>query len=113
MSKSKKSRIPLCGVRAGGREARGFGRAKLPAIVGVERVPFTLAQLAVFRMVAKTGTFAAAALALSVSPPAVSKTMATLEQARALPLFILNLTFAPPFCTPEQARALPLFLAHL
>lgn len=58
------------------------GSAMTP-IVGAEKAPFTLAQLVVFRMVARTGTFAAAALALSISPPAVSKTMATLEQARA------------------------------
>ena len=51
-------------------------------IVGAEKVPFTLAQLVVFRMVARTGTFAAAALALSISAPAVSKTMATLEQVQ-------------------------------
>lgn len=45
-----------------------------------DKIPFTLAQLVVFRTVALTGSGVAAAMALSVSQPAVSKSLGVLEQ---------------------------------
>jgi hypothetical protein len=49
-----------------------------------DRIPFTLGQLVVFRTVALTGSGRAAAVALSVSQPAISKSLALLEQVPAL-----------------------------
>ncbi|CAK0737405.1 hypothetical protein CVIRNUC_000907 [Coccomyxa viridis] len=46
-----------------------------------DKIPFTLSQLIVFRTVALTGNGSAAALALSVSKPAISKSLSVLEQA--------------------------------
>lgn len=45
-----------------------------------DKIPFTLGQLVVFRTVALTGSGAAAAITLSVSQPAISKSLALLEQ---------------------------------
>ena len=45
-----------------------------------DKIPFTLSQLIVFRTVALTGNGSAAALALSVSKPAISKSLSVLEQ---------------------------------
>ncbi len=49
-----------------------------------DKIPFTLSQLVVFRTVAVTGSGSAAALALSVSQPAISKSLSLLEQVRHL-----------------------------
>ena len=45
-----------------------------------DKIPFTLSQLVVFRTVAVTGSGSAAALARSVSQPAISKSLSLLEQ---------------------------------
>ena len=44
------------------------------------RIPFTLMQLAVFQTVARTGSLTGAANSLSISQPAVSKSLSHLEQ---------------------------------
>lgn len=49
----------------------------------MERVPFTLSQLAVFCLVARTGNFKSAALALSISQPAISKSLSGFERVRS------------------------------
>ncbi len=59
----------------------GAGPAN-PAAGAEERLPFTLSQLVAFCTLARAGSFRAAALALSVSQPAVSKSLALLEQVR-------------------------------
>ena len=47
---------------------------------GPYRIPFTLMQLAVFQTVARTGSLTGAANSLSISQPAVSKSLSHLEQ---------------------------------
>ena len=49
-----------------------------------ERLPFTLAQVAALLTVARTGSTRSAALALSISQPAVSKSLSGLEQVSRL-----------------------------
>ena len=49
-----------------------------------ERLPFTLAQVAALLTVARTGSTRSAALALSISQPAVSKSLSGLEQVNRL-----------------------------
>ena len=65
----------------GGNARAGAGPLN-PAAGAEERLPFTLSQLVAFCTLARAGSFRAAALALSVSQPAVSKSIALLEQAR-------------------------------
>lgn len=64
----------------GGNTRAGAGPLN-PAAGAEERLPFTLSQLVAFCTLARAGSFRAAALALSVSQPAVSKSIALLEQA--------------------------------
>ncbi len=49
-----------------------------------DRLPFTLSQLAALLTVARTGSVTSAALALSISQPAVSKSLSGLEQVSRL-----------------------------
>ena len=49
-----------------------------------DRLPFTLSQVAALLTVARTGSVTSAALALSISQPAVSKSLSGLEQASRL-----------------------------
>ena len=65
----------------GGSTRAGAGPLN-PAAGAEERLPFTLSQLVAFCTLARAGSFRAAALALAVSQPAVSKSIALLEQAR-------------------------------
>ena len=58
------------------------------ALSAADKIPFTLGQLVVFRTMALSGSGAAAALTLSVSQPAISKSLALLEQVRGF-LFML------------------------
>jgi hypothetical protein len=54
------------------------------ALSAADKIPFTLGQLVVFRTMALSGSGAAAALTLSVSQPAISKSLALLEQVSGL-----------------------------
>ena len=49
-----------------------------------DRLPFTLSQVATLLTVARTGSITSAALALSISQPAVSKSLSSLEQVSRL-----------------------------
>ena len=53
-----------------------------------DKIPFTLSQLIVFRTVALTGNGSAAALALSVSKPAISKSLSVLEQVCTMQMLV-------------------------
>ena len=48
----------------------------------LEKLSFTLQHMVIFRMVARSGSIKDAAMALSLSPGAVSKSIAALEQVR-------------------------------
>lgn len=52
------------------------------------KVPFSLAQVAVFLAVARTGSPTSASLACSISQPAVSKSLSGLEQVITLSSFL-------------------------
>ena len=61
-----------------------------PKLYAEEQIglPFSLAQLVVFSLVARSGSCRAAATALSMSQPGVSKSLASLEKVRSgLPAF--------------------------
>lgn len=58
-----------------------------------DKIPFTLGQLVVFRTLALAGSGAAAALTLSVSQPAISKSLNLLEQVPPVPS-VLSLSYA-------------------
>ena len=61
-------------------ECSGAGPGHPNSISPSDRIPFTLAQLAVFCLVARTGNFKSCALALSISQPAVSKSLSAFER---------------------------------
>ncbi|BDA41067.1 probable ruBisCO transcriptional regulator [Coccomyxa sp. Obi] len=82
------------------------------AQTAADKIPFTLGQLVVFRTVALTGSGAAAAITLSVSQPAISKSLALLEQAFGGPL-VVRRTGGGPTRLTEAGQALLPFCASL
>ena len=65
-------------------ECSGAGPGHTSSLDPPDRLPFSLSQVAVFCLVARTGSFKSCALALSISQPAVSKSLATFERVRLL-----------------------------
>ncbi|KAK9831888.1 hypothetical protein WJX81_005804 [Elliptochloris bilobata] len=93
----------------GGSTRAGAGPAN-PAAGAEERLPFTLSQLVAFCTLARAGSFRAAALALAVSQPAVSKSLALLEQALGGALVARGATGAggsPAWLTEAGTALLP------
>ena len=66
--------------RMGLAECSGAGPSHPGGLSPQDRIPFTLSQLAVFCLVARTSSFRSCALALSISQPAVSKSLAAFER---------------------------------
>ncbi|KAK9916423.1 hypothetical protein WJX75_002429 [Coccomyxa subellipsoidea] len=77
------------------------------ALSAADKIPFTLGQLVVFRTMALSGSGAAAALTLSVSQPAISKSLALLEQAFGGPLVVRRTGGGPTRLTEAGQALLP------
>lgn len=91
------SRIVSAGVATNGSSIhQKHGSPGLSIIVAPEvKVPFSLAQVAVFLAVARTGSPTSASLECSISQPAVSKSLSGLEQV-SQQCFRLAATFSDP-----------------
>jgi DNA-binding transcriptional LysR family regulator len=108
-------RTPPLSELAGGVDAAAAAAAAPPPPTGPSRtpparaeLPFTLAQLATLQAVARTGSGVAASLALGVSQPAVSKSLAALEAALgAGPLVRPGRRAGPSELTEAGATMLP------
>ncbi|DBB03856.1 TPA: hypothetical protein ACH3X1_012948 [Trebouxia sp. C0004] len=71
------------------------------------KVPFSLAQVAVFLAVARTGSPTSASLACCISQPAVSKSLSGLEQALGGRLVFKTLRSGPALLTEAGQAVLP------
>ena len=104
------SRIVSAGVATNGSSIhQKHGSPGLSIIVAPEvKVPFSLAQVAVFLAVARTGSPTSASLECSISQPAVSKSLSGLEQVSQQ-----RSDWQLPFLTLQEEEMLPWLFGSL